>query len=215
MAESSAYSCLASVDDAGDILIVSGSSLTLGHRATGDPDVGFLGDVDPIHGRIALQQSFHGGQSWVLDLPDSAPKALHDGDQVSLGASAEFRFEQRDVASASASLALLRGTDAHGARRVILLAPGASGTVRIGPRLRTHVPVAGLTSEIEITRGVDAADAPALVFACEAGARLAGAPASDATSVTVPLPVESRTDLAFGAAPDRRPPFGIVLRPLG
>lgn len=212
-ANAGAARCLAAIDDAGDYLIVAGSEFSLGHGGKGEPDIGFLGDLDPIHARIRLVESFHGGFKWVLQVGDEAPRKLHHEDRIRLGASAEFRFDQRNPASASAVLELGRNTDAVGARRVMLLAPGPSGIVSIGARLSSHIPVAGLKSNILISyQGVAQ---PTLTFACDGGVRLQSDLADGAVGAEVALPLKGRTNLSFGAAPDRLPPYSISLRPVG
>lgn len=226
---------MASIDDAGDVVVITGSSVSIGHRAAGGCDLEFLGGVANEHGRFDLEQSFHAGLVWTMRLLEGSPVAsvggrnlevgeahsLFDGDEVRLGPSAEFRVRQPDPASASVILELIGGTEVEGARRVLLLAPGESARARIGSRRSRHLVVPDLGADIELIRRGDSAvaDDPqgasaVLEFRCEGGVRLASGPPDGAMAWSTPLPLAGRVFLSSGADPRRLPPFGIALRPL-
>ncbi len=229
---------MASIDDVGDVVVITGSRISIGHRAVGGADLEFLGGVANEHGHIALEQSFHAGLVWTLRLgPDSPPAmvgarelqpgeahSFFDGDEIRLGAAAEFRVHQPDVSSASVVLELIHGTEIDGARRVLLLAPGESARARIGSRANRHFVVPGFGADIEILRSQSGAhgdpgdpevsSAPSVVLRCSAGVRRADAAPDGATMWATPLPLERRVFVSSGADPGRLPPFGIALRPL-
>ena len=220
------FGLLLSVDDVGDLLVFAGTRVQVGHAAAPEPDLGFLGDVDGLHGVLELRDSFHGGAEWALSVVPGAaeilvdgrvlqaadgPRSLHHGDRVRFGEAAEFTCRQTDPSSATMILELEGRTDAQGARRVVLLTPGVAGRMRLGPRLRRHVVVLGIQSDIAMVARMGADSRPTLTVSCEAGVRVGGgAPGED---VIMDLPLTSRVDLALGAAPNRMPPFGLALRP--
>ncbi|MEM9380341.1 MAG: hypothetical protein AAGB93_10375 [Planctomycetota bacterium] len=216
----------ASIDDAGDLLILAGDEITVGHATSDAADLALLADLEGVHARIRLVDSFHGGSTWRLAAePGAAPPTvdgraaeraeLVDGIEVSFGRGAAFAVRRSDPSSASVVLELARGAESRGARRVVLMAPEEAGRVRIGPRRRRHVPVAGLQHDVAmvLTAG-PSGGAGRLVVACDGGARRADLPADGATAVSIDLPIVRRVDLALGAAPERIPPFGIALRPV-
>ncbi|MEM6570919.1 MAG: hypothetical protein AAF957_21075 [Planctomycetota bacterium] len=217
---------LASIDDAGDLLILAGDEVQVGHATSDAADLALLADLEPVHARMRLVDSFHGGSTWRLAAEpgatpptvDGAPSAqaeLVDGTEVSFGRGAAFTVKRSDPSSASIVLELARGAESRGARRVLLMAPGDAGRVRVGPRRRRHVPVAGLTHDVALVLGeASDGDARILTVSCDGGARRAGQPADGAKAVAVELPLARRVDLALGAAPDRMPPFGIAFRPI-
>jgi len=222
---------LASIDDAGDVFMLAGSSITIGHAAAGVADLPLLADLDALHARASLVESFHGGLSWVLTIEPGAaapvvdgqpvedpsrPIALVDGVEVVFGRGASFRVRRSDPSSASIMLELMHGAEVAGARRVLLMAFGEGGRVRVGPRRRRHIPVGGLACDIEIILERAGEQGPAHVLVrCEGGARRTTSVGERTTEVMLDLPLEERVDLALGAAPDRLPPFGIALRPAG
>lgn len=202
-----ALRCIASIDDAGDYLFLCGSAVTFGHKLAGDADIGLLGDVEPLHGTLRFVESFHGGRAWHVQGKGLSRRTLFDGDVVDLGAAASWTTVIADPGSGSVLLELGRHADASGPRRVILFAPGASGEIRVGAVRGAHVPVSGLDHPV----GVHWNGRRDLVFRCDGGARRASAAPDGQTDCAVELPVTTRVDLAFGAAPGRRPPFGIAL----
>lgn len=229
------YRFMASIDDAGDVAVISGSSVSIGHRAAGGCDLEFLGGVANDHGRLELEPSFYAGLVWTLRLHADSPVAsvggrdlkageahsLLHGDEVRLGSAAEFRVRQPDAASASVILELVRGTEVDGARRVLLLAAGESARARIGSRGSRHLVVPGLEADIELLRpegagadGKPRAALDAVLLRCAAGVRLASGSPDGATEWSTPLPLGGRVFLSSGADPGRLPPFGIALRPL-
>ncbi len=220
------FAFVLSVDDVGDLFVLAGTRFQVGHSAAPEPDLGFFGDIDGSHGVIELRDSFHGGAEWCLSVVQGAPdievdgkqlgavdgaRALHDGDRVRFGEAAEFTCRRSDPSSATMVLELEGRTNAEGARRVVLLAPGVAGRMRLGPRLRRHVVVLGISTDIALVAHLIPDAVPTLTVSCAAGVRVGGGdPGED---VIMDLPLASRVDLALGAAPNRMPPFGLALRP--
>ena len=230
---------MASIDDAGDVAVISGTRITIGHRAAGGSDLEFLGGVENQHGEVLLEQSFHAGRVWTLRLRPGSPPArvggrelkaggahsFFDGDEIRLGPAAEFRVCQPDASSASVILELVRGTEVEGARRVLLLAPGESGRARIGARTNRHLLIPGLKADIELLRpmskdssgedgGEDGAPTDSILVRCSAGVRPSAGGPDGAIEWSTTLPLHGRTFLSSGVDPARLPPFGIALRPL-
>lgn len=216
----------ASIDDVGDLLLLIGTSVLVGHVAAEAPDLRFLGDIDGVHARLRLRDSFHGGAEWALAVqpgasaveidgrpwhPADGARVLHDGDHVRFGEAASFTCRLTDPSSATMLLELDGRTGAEGARRVALMAPGVAGRLRLGPRRRRQVVVPGISLDVAFVAHLDQEARSALVVSCEGGVRLPGGDPREDLSLAIPL--EARVDLALGAAPDRMPPFGITLRP--
>lgn len=188
--------------------------------------MGFLGDIDALHGVLELRDSFHGGAEWGLTVVPGAAdvqvdgkplcasdgaRALHDGDRVRFGEAAEFTCRRSDPSSATMILELEGRSTVEGARRVVLLAPGVAGRMRLGPRVRRHVVVLGIATDIALVARLEPDSESTLSVSCAAGVRVgSGEPGED---VIMGLPLGSRVDLALGAAPNRLPPFGLALRP--
>jgi hypothetical protein len=210
------------VDDGGEFLVAGGRSLVLGHLRSSAANLPFLADVEASHVRFAYSESFHSGTHWTIERLDArevsidgrpletGPRVLHDGERVQLAPNLALLFRQPDATSGSALLDLAANAECQGARRIVLLAPGAAGRVRIGSKRNRHVPVADLAHEIVI-EWLERE----LRVSCAGGVRLAGAPreGADASSLALPWPPTAGYQIVLGARADRRPPFGIHIRP--
>ncbi|MFT5734816.1 MAG: hypothetical protein ACJA2W_002047 [Planctomycetota bacterium] len=215
-----------SIDDVGDVLVLIGTTVLVGHAAAPEPDLAFLGDIDGLHGLFQLRDSFHGGAEWALSVQPGAstveidgverraadgPRPLHDGDRVRFGEAASFSCRLSDPSSATMILELEGRTDAEGARRVALMAPEVAGRLRMGPRRRRQIVVPGIAEDIALVARLAGQESPTLTVSCSGGVRFPGR--DPAASVSLSLPVLTRVDLALGAAPNRVPPFGMAVRP--
>jgi len=226
------------VDDGGEFLVVGGARISLGHSSAGVADIPVLADIESIHARFIWAESFHAGPGWRIEPTEKArikidgvsvsgAQALQDGDLVELAAHLSFRFRLPEAASASALLEFQAGAEAEGAARVVLLASGVAGRIRIGALRARHIPVGGLEFDVSLALagpwpGTDSEAAavdgggPRLEVACEGGVRLASVPsdAGASLSCSIPLPLEERMEIIANARPSRRLPFGIALHPL-
>jgi hypothetical protein len=217
---------LLAVDDGGEFFAASGETLVLGHLRAPAADLPFLADVDAEHARFTLRETFHGGTRWSLAAPASSrvlvggrfvgetPVLLADGDPVQLAPNLAFRFRATDPASGSAVLDLLSGADCHGARHVLLFAPGAGGRVRIAARVDRLIPVPELTQEVSLE-----IDGDALVARCAGGVRVQGGAAPRAEhgsdpALAIPFPLSQPIAIDLGARPPGRPPFGLTFSPV-
>jgi hypothetical protein len=208
---------LLSVDGAGQYLLCAGERLTLGHLRAGKAELGFLADVGALHAVLTRAESLQAGSGWHLAplgdelvRVDGEPLArvgrrLVAGARVRLGENLELRYSLPDPASASALLELLHGAECAGARRVVLLAPGAGGRVRIGSAAAHHVRVPGLDLALELEwRGAElgvASDEP-----------LRGA--FEGRRGALPFPPLVRLAVNAAAARGSRPPFALSLEPI-
>jgi len=211
------------IDDGGEFLVVSGASITIGHARAAEADIPLLADLESVHARLVWSESFHAGPGWHIEPTSSGlvevsgrvlgaeSQRLADGDEVRLAPNLSFRFRLPVVSSSSAVLVLLHGAESEGAVNVLLLLPGASGRVRIGPQVRRHVPVAGLEHEVEMTL-----EGGRLEVACEGGVRVDGPGASEgaAPNAWLDLPPRTRYDVTVNARPSQRPPFSIAIGPI-
>ncbi|MEZ6013694.1 MAG: hypothetical protein R3F49_01155 [Planctomycetota bacterium] len=239
-----------SVDDGGHWLVVIGRRVVLGlagggRRSEASADVGFFGELEPRHATLELRESFRDGAAWHLALVDGrgleldGPRALRlgagaralpevalvPGDRVLLTPKLAFVFDRPDPASASATLTLERGVEVEGAPRVLLVAPGPEGRVRMDAGRSAHIRVLGHSAAIELV----ATSAPdVLVLTSDAGWVEPAPPGAGqvgrADQVRVTLPLTGRIDLTAPArasgAPEPAatrgvglPPFGISLAP--
>ena len=210
------------VDDGGEWLVASGSSLTIGHLRSTGVDLPFLADVEPLHVRLVRRESFHSGPHWYLERACARPIAidgralgdrpeeLADGDTVLLAHNLAFRFRAPEASSSSAVLDLASGAECLGAVRILLFAPGAAGRVRIGGKKTRHIGVADLTEDVslEIDRGE-------LAVRCAGGVRSGdlAAPPGPSAGLCVPCPPAHSIAFTLGARPADRPPFCIAIRP--
>ncbi|HUR26708.1 MAG TPA: hypothetical protein VM509_00860 [Planctomycetota bacterium] len=146
-----------SLDDAGSFLVAAGTRAVVGHSRAGEADVPILADLLPRHARFVLvPPSFHAGAGWRIEplgaarvqvgerVVDKDGCLLAPGARVVLGENVALRFEQPDSASLSCALELEGGSEAAGARRILLFAPGAEGRLRIGARGTRHVQATAL-----------------------------------------------------------------------
>jgi hypothetical protein len=210
-------SALLSVDGAGQFLLCGAERLTLGHLRAGRADLGFLADVGALHATIVRADSLHTGPGWRIEpcggervsvaeqeVPASG-RRIAPGERVRLGENLEFALELSDPASASAVLVLQRGAECAGARRIVLLAPGRGGRVRVGAALRHHVRVPGLDFELSFEwRGNE--------LEIESELPLEGALQGERGSI--PFPPRARLAFTCGRPRGSRPPFGLSIEPV-
>lgn len=211
------------VDDGGEFLVAAGERITLGHVRAEFADLPFLADVEREHAHFALHASFHGGDRWRIRAAHERAQLvvrgvragaesieLSDGDRVELARNLACIFRAPDPASSSALLELERGAECLGAARVLLLAAGRAGRVRIGSRRARLVPVAGLEHDVAFElAGAD------VMFAC-AGGLACGAvhvAAAPGATLTVALPERAPVFVTAGARAGAGPPFTLVLGP--
>jgi hypothetical protein len=210
------------VDDGGEFFVAGGAALTLGHLRSPEASLPFLADVENRHVRFVCTESFHGGTCWSLErlaardarvngeeLGD-APRVLRDGDEVVLARNLALRYRQPDDSSGSALLELAAGAECQGVRRVVLLAPGEAGRVRIGSKRNRHIPVPDLAHEVLLVWSNGA-----LSVNCAGGVRLAGGSAASAgvPSLSIPCPPRASSSFIVGAREKAGPPFAIHVRP--
>ncbi|MFN0243860.1 MAG: hypothetical protein ACKVWV_13305 [Planctomycetota bacterium] len=212
------------LDDAGEYLVVCGSAIAIGHLRS-DAPLRFLADVEACHARLVHEAVFHAGAGWRIERHSAAHVrvngrdvtacGLFDGDEVELARNLRFRFREPEAASRSAVLELLGGAECEGCSKVLLLARGAEGMVRIGARRNRHIPLADVEHEIALTFG-----AGELVLHCAGGirgldlvtrARMRGE--SVVTEISVPCPPRDALHMLVDARATGRPPIGLSLAP--
>jgi hypothetical protein len=124
---------------------------------------------------------------------------------VGLGQNLELRLEIPDPASASAVLVLARGAECAGARRIVLMAPGPGGRVRIGASSRHHVRVPGLEFELALEWRADGLE---LTSELELAGALTG------SRGRLGFPPSERLAFTCGKPRGSRPPFGCAIEPV-
>tara|TARA_R110002126_G_scaffold23750_20_gene83031 strand:- start:7481 stop:8467 length:987 start_codon:yes stop_codon:yes gene_type:complete len=207
------------VDEGGEFLVLTGPSICVGHASAGRADLPILADLEPRHLTITRRTSFHSGASWVASPCGQARVAidgrrvvgsasLTDGAELRLAGGVSMRFREPDPGSGSACLDLGGGLEAEGAARVLLLAPGEGGRVRIGPRTDRHVPVAGLDRDVVLCE-----TGGRLRVQCDGGVRIPGRDESQAEMV-LDLPPPERVDLWAGVRDHAGFPYTISIWPI-
>jgi len=216
------------VDDIGEFLVLQASSITVGHAHAGRADLPVTADIDPEHVRLVRTESFHAGPGWRIEatagqsvaiggqLLEEGGGALLDGDEVQLARNLAFVFRRADAASGSAVLELLHGAECAGVPRVILIAPGEAGRVRLGSAPGDHLQARRL--EQDVTFWIDGDE---LVVECAGDLRAQSggevtvqAPgATGAGGLRVACPPTGRVAFTVGKGAAGRAPFGFSVAP--
>jgi hypothetical protein len=210
------------VDDGGEYFVAGGAELILGHLRSHEASLPFLADVENRHVRFTCGDSFHGGTQWNLErlaagdvrvngeTLHEAPRRLADGDEVFLARNLGLRFREPDASSGSALLELSSGAECQGVRRVVLLAPGQAGRVRIGSKRNRHIPVPDLAHEVSLEWSNGE-----LRVSCAGGVRFSGGAVGTASvpSISIACPPSTATSFVLGARENAHPPFAIHVRP--
>src|SRR5262245_50155769 len=181
------------IDDGGELFVVAGPRVVIGHLRSRSADLPFLADIELEHAILTLADSFHGGPTWWIRRGEEVPVPLADGELVELAANLAFVFHAPDPSSSSAVLDLRAGAECEGARRVLLLAPGAAGRVRIGRAPARHVQIADLVQDVTLELE-------------GANLRIGGA--------TIPCPPAQLVALPVPARGPGKPPLGLTLWPV-
>lgn len=209
------------VDDGGEFLAVAGSEIVIGHSRSARADLPFLADLEARHACLFFCESFHGGPTWNIQSRDAGQVSvngrhlkaeattLFDGDRVALAPNLSFVFRLPQFSCSSALIELEHGIECEGTVRILLLAAGPAGTVRIGPSRRRLIPVPDLEHEVELTLD---ANWTRLALRCAGGIRVHGSAAEPALEVGLDLPPAGRVDLELRARPGQPAPFGLSLR---
>lgn len=212
------------IDEAGELLCVHGERQVIGHASGGDADLPLLGDLEPAHLALVRSESFYGGPTWRLEPlagavavggrePSGEGRELVDGDLVRLAPKVAFRFRRPEASSGSGLLELLHGLECEGATRVVLLAEGPGGRIRLGARPDRHVVVPGLVEDVELELDRGAGE---LVVRSRAQLEVRGWDARPGPSgLRLPCPPPARIDVRVGTPPAGRPPVGFALRSVG
>jgi hypothetical protein len=201
------HASLLSVDGGGQFLLCGAERLTLGHLRAGHADLAFLADVGALHATLVRADSLQAGPGWRIEPCGGERVTVADepGVPARLGENLQFSLELPDPASASAVLELQRGAECAGARRIVLLAPGPGGRVRIGSSRSHHVRVPGLDFEVVLEwRGRE------LVLTSELP--LEGAFTGERGRIA--FPPSARLAFTCGKPRGSRPPFGLCFEPV-
>lgn len=217
MRELHARAALLSVDGAGQFLLCGAERLTLGHLRSARADLGFLADVGALHATLVRADSLQAGPAWRIEpcgtervtvAQETVPAAgrrLAAGERVRLGENLEFCLQLPDPASASAVLELQGGAQCAGARRIVLLAAGPGGRVRIGAARDHHVCVPGLDFELVLEWHGNELDLRS---------ELPFEGAAQGERGRFPFPPPARLALTCGKPRGSRPPFGLSIEPV-
>ncbi len=215
------------IDDAGELLVVTGQTFVIGHLASPACDLPFLAGIEREHAQLRLSLGFHGGTSWRIapignarvsvegTTVNSAGRELAEGDRVELGTNLQFVFRSPVPASSSAVLDLEHGIECLGSPRVLLFAPLADGAVQIGAKRVRHVRVAGLDHDVALEIDPVREGSSTLTVTCAGGVE-PGARPTEASPRTLSLAVPplSSKRVTLGARARDTAPFEIVVAPV-
>jgi hypothetical protein len=209
------------VDDGGEHLVFAGEELVIGHLRSARAELRFLADVESEHLRLLRRESFHAGVQWVAEALGGAPvrvggqplegaHALAHGERLQLGRNLFLDFRALESACSSAVLEFEGGAECEGARRVLLLAPGPAGRVRIGSKRSRPIAVPELEREVSFEL-----EGESLIVRCSGGLRCGASavPPGPAAALAVALPIRSSLFVETGARASGRAPFTLGLRP--
>jgi hypothetical protein len=215
------------IDDAGELLVVAGESLVIGHLAAPDCDLPFLAGVEREHARLHLSSGFHGGPSWRIAPIGSARvlvegiavtatgRELCDGDRIELGTNLFCRFRAPVPASSSAVLELDHGLECCGAPRILLFAPGVDGAVQLGTKRARHVRVPGLEHDVALSIEPLHAGSATLTVQCAGGVEPGARPSEiSPRAMSVECPPSASRRVTIGAREKDKAPFEISVAPV-
>ncbi|MCK6449037.1 MAG: hypothetical protein L6Q99_21790 [Planctomycetes bacterium] len=211
------------IDDAGEFLVVGGDRLVLGHASHRGADLPVLADLFAEHATFEFRpETFHAPASWRLsparELVASGRelrvdgRVVRDAHELAHGERIEFSGQlaaRTSVPVPESSTFLLefeRGAECLGAQRVLLLAPGPGGLVRIGRRARSHARVSRLSGDVRIFE-----DGGRLLALADGQFRLDDGEL--ATEHRIVLPLDRLHTLTHSRAAHGEPPFVITLAP--
>jgi len=203
-----------SVDDVGQFLVLAAQRLVLGHQNDGVADLPFVANVGARHAELRRRDSLRAGSVWWLRplgqervylnetlLDEERP--LLPGDRFRLSDNLSLVFDCPDPASQSAVLELQGKEECLGAQRVILMADGAGGRVRVGAGTQRMIRVPNLEPELSLTRE------PGRISISSSGAELRLAGEAVGPRLELPLPLDAVQHVAVGSSRAGRPPFCI------
>ena len=213
------------LDDVGEFVVPLRSEFTIGHARAGRADLGVVADLEPVHARFALSESFHGGHAWrVSAVGDAAllasgeevgPEGLVLEASVLLQLTPLVLLEVEHVGEGSSSLLLrLRGeVECEGTSRLLLMGRGAAGEIELGRSAPAPFRVARLKEPLFLELGEDSM----LRVRTSAALRFGGESSLDGLqreSLHIHLPPERSVDLLVGSSRDGSPPYGLMISPL-
>lgn len=149
------------VDDAGEILVFRGESVTIGNLREGVADLPMLARLKGVHARLRRSMSFHGGLS---DRIQTEAGELFDSEGVPveridlggpvgfrLGDSVRFDYQRPSERSLSANLQVGGGFRVGSCDRLVWMKDrGRDGRVLIGSARDAHVRVPAAKAEVEL-----------------------------------------------------------------
>jgi len=213
------------LDDVGEFVVPLRGEFTLGHARAGRADLGVVADLEPVHARFRLSESFHGGHVWKIS-PTEGATLLASGEEVGsdgfvlesktlLQLSPLVLLEVERLGEGSSSLVLrLRGdVECEGTSRLLLLGRGAAGEIELGRSASSSFKVARLEETLSLQLEEDLS----LRVRSSESLRFGGESSLDGLErgeLIIRLPPERNIDLLVGSSREGRPPYGLMVAPL-
>ena len=213
------------LDDVGEFVVPLRDEFTLGHAHAGRADLGVVADLEPVHARFRLRESFHGGHVWSV-FPADGATLLAGGEEVGsdglvlesrtlLQLSPQVLLEVELLGEGSSSIVLRfrGGVECEGTSRLLLLGRGAAGEVQLGRSAPPTFQVTRLKAPLSLQLGEDSR----LRVQSSEELRFGGESSLDGINrkeLVISLPPERNVDLLVGSSRGGRPPYGLMVAPL-
>ncbi|MCH2106906.1 MAG: hypothetical protein MK291_09720, partial [Planctomycetes bacterium] len=213
------------LDDLGEFLVPLREEFSLGHARAGRADFGVMADLEALHVRFCVRESFHGGHRWCVAPVERAALrvrgetvsedgvVLEPGLLLELSPSVRVEVEGLGEGASSIALRLKGGVECEGATRLLLMGRGAAGELTLGREVSASLRVAGLEEELSLRLTEELQ----LCLRSRAPLRVGGGASGEAAAdgaLSLPVPPASHVDVLVGASRDGRPPYGVMLAPL-
>lgn len=201
------------LDEGGEAMLVVGTNLRLGHATDAGADIPLWGDLGEHVLEFTLEESFHGGARWCIRGPGGpGDPDLGQDEEIPIGSGGGVRLTQPGTASAAGVLELSGSLDAEGARRVLLVPPGAGGSVRMGCTPDCHLLWKGMTPESHVELTVEEEEGGlTLHLRCAEGLRVPGGELE--THWAGPFPPCERVEIHLGDPDSTASPCALCLSP--
>ena len=213
------------LDDLGEYLVPLQTEFTLGHARAGQSDFGIMADLEPLHARFHVQESFYGGHSWrVAPLASATLKldgravgeegaTLSPGALLALSPRIQLWVDGLGEGASSVALRLVGEVECEGATRLLLMGRGPAGELTLGRGSGSSIRVVALEEELHLRLNEERT----LRLRSAMPLRIGGAAGAEQEldgELSIRVPPSEHIDVLVGESRAGRPPYGVMLAPL-